>query len=538
GHPALLEAARASDEVPDNAISFFVTENIHDQDFLLEKPVVYLSIDGSPRLDPIGAFQTRTAIHHRTNRFDFALPAEFTAATFNDEDHMLTLVVDTGDGIATSANTLTWSLPANLPGVSAAAEAAPAATDAEAAIAAVEQPAVPVYNLSQALRRSKKNVAYGGVDTAEITATFATREYFLSSFPTGAVERYMPENQVVFVFSESTHTESLPDEPPTLGLRIDGREYASDFTERKVTSPHHRVTIIRFDTEPDAMDTAAKMELLLPDGKTVQWDLPISYAGSNTPFGMSWATLLALLAGMLASMWPCLFQLTAYFIPALAGLSMEQADGKVHVSQRFAVLKAALFFVLGFTLVYTAAGAALGYAAGQLGESTAYESAQRWVAFGAGIIVLFLALRVAAKVRAPLVCKMPILSRMGNDKNKGGAKPWEMMLAGLAFATGCMTCFGSALVIGMVVYVGMAQSALYGALILLIFSLGMGIPLVIAGVMMAKVLPLLFKMEKMVKWMGVASAMLMTAFGILLISGNYMAFAELVYGLTGSPLAR
>ena len=191
-----------------------------------------------------------------------------------------------------------------------------------------------------------------------------------------------------------------------------------------------------------------------------------------------------------------------------------------------------------FTLVYTAAGAARGYAAGQLGESTAYESAQRWVAFGAGIIVLFLALRVAAKVRAPLVCKMPILSRMGNDKNKGVAKPWEMMLAGLAFATGCMTCFGSALVIGMVVYVGMAQSALYGALILLIFSLGMGIPLVIAGVMMAKVLPLLFKMEKMVKWMGVASAMLMTAFGILLISGNYMAFAELVYGLTGSPLAR
>jgi cytochrome c biogenesis protein CcdA len=66
-----------------------------------------------------------------------------------------------------------------------------------------------------------------------------------------------------------------------------------------------------------------------------------------------------------------------------------------------------------------------------------------------------------------------------------------MMVAGLAFATGCMTCFGSALVIGMVVYVGMAQSALYGGAILFLFSLGMGIPLVIAGVMMAKVLPIL-----------------------------------------------
>ncbi|MCH8103618.1 MAG: hypothetical protein IIB28_10755, partial [Chloroflexi bacterium] len=121
GHPALLEAAQASDEVPANSLSFFVTENIHGESFLLEKPVVYLSIDGSPRLDPIGAFQTRTDIHHRTNRFDFALPAEFAAATFNNEDHRLALVVDTGDGIVTSANTLIWLLPADLPGVSAAA---------------------------------------------------------------------------------------------------------------------------------------------------------------------------------------------------------------------------------------------------------------------------------------------------------------------------------------------------------------------------------------------------------------------------------
>lgn len=102
----------------------------------------------------------------------------------------------------------------------------------------------------------------------------------------------------------------------------------------------------------------------------------------------------------------------------------------------------------------------------------------------------------------------------------------EMMLAGLAFATGCMTCFGSALVVGMVVYVGLAQSALYGAFVLFLFSLGMGIPLVLAALAMARALPLLMKLETFVPWMGLASAVLMAGFGVLLISGDYMLVSE------------
>jgi cytochrome c-type biogenesis protein len=106
-----------------------------------------------------------------------------------------------------------------------------------------------------------------------------------------------------------------------------------------------------------------------------------------------------------------------------------------------------------------------------------------------------------------------------------------MMVARLAFATGCMTCFGSALVVGMVVYVGLAQSAMYGALVLFLFSLGMGIPLVIAAVAMAHALPLLLRLERAVPWMGLASATLMAAFGVLLISGNYMVVSQWTYRL-------
>jgi cytochrome c-type biogenesis protein len=164
-------------------------------------------------------------------------------------------------------------------------------------------------------------------------------------------------------------------------------------------------------------------------------------------------------------------------------------------------------------------------------NGSAFEAWQRYIGVAAGIVEIGLSLRVAAKVRAPLVCRMPVLSGMANAKTP--ATRTEMMVAGLAFATGCMTCFGSALVVGMVVYVGLAQSALYGAAVLFLFSLGMGIPLVIAAVAMARALPLLLRLETAVPWMGLASAVLMAGFGLLLITGNYMVVSEWTYRLAG-----
>jgi cytochrome c-type biogenesis protein len=199
------------------------------------------------------------------------------------------------------------------------------------------------------------------------------------------------------------------------------------------------------------------------------------------------------------------------------------------------VLSAAFYFILGFTLVYTATGALIGFASQQLGSSGQVEVWQRYFGMAAGVVVIGLALRVAAKVRAPLVCRMPLLSTMAQANRP--ATRVEMMVAGLAFATGCMTCFGSALVVGMVVYVGLAQSALYGALVLFLFSLGMGIPLVIAALAMARALPLLMRLETAVPWMGLASAVLMAGFGVLLLSGNYMLVSEWTYRLVSASAA-
>lgn len=384
--------------------------------------------------------------------------------------------------------------------------------------------------LTRALSRDLGTVNYPGVEGVQIEATYATPEYVMHSLGGAtAVAALQPDRHIAFLLTERTHIANLPEVAAPPQLIVNGRRVPLIDSKVMTGSVHHRATVYRF-VRDDAFGSGHQMVTLqLPSGPEATWHLPLpvssSGAGMDGPIGAGeqWGLILALLGGMVAAMWPCLFQLTVYFIPALAGVAMQEPGAPASSSRR-RVLVAAFYFILGFTLVYTATGALIGFAAQRLGNTAQFEIWQRYFSVAAGVVVIGLALRVAAKVKAPLVCRMPILSNMGNAQKP--ATRLEMMLAGLAFATGCMTCFGSALVVGMVVYVGLAQSAFYGALVLFLFSLGMGIPLVLAALAMARALPLLMKLDRAVPWMGLASAILMAGFGVLLISGNYMLVAE------------
>jgi cytochrome c-type biogenesis protein len=387
--------------------------------------------------------------------------------------------------------------------------------------------------LTAALTKDLGEIDYPGAAGVRVEATYAPREYVTQILGDAVPADLDPDRYVAVLLSERIHSANLPGGAATPALHVSGTPMPLIDRRTVADSPHHRATVYRFSRDDSFGAGHQMMTLRLASGQEATWHLPLvlpaTAGGGSATGGLAdqWALVVALLGGMLAAMWPCLFQLTVYFIPALAGVAMR--EGRAAEGGRRQVLSAAFYFILGFTLVYTATGALIGYAAGRLGGTSEFEAWQRSIGVAAGVVVLGLALRVAATVRAPLVCRMPVLSRM--TRSNGPATRMEMMVAGLAFATGCMTCFGSALVVGMVVYVGLAQSALFGALVLFLFSLGMGIPLVIAAVAMARALPALTKLERVVPWMGLASAALMAVFGVLLISGHYMAVSEWTYRL-------
>jgi cytochrome c biogenesis protein CcdA len=510
------------DEVPTAALErptlIFVmaeADHEHNKGLTPQPPSVLLRVDGGKPIEPYQVAILSEGSEHRTSQLLFPLPSGLDPVAMAQERHTLALVMPLGPE---GESTFTWRLPLGLAG------------EDNLSASPVETSRLPVSALSRRLSRTKE-IDYKGKEVVRVQATYATSDYFNAALPPEAASRFLPDRFTIFALAETLHTATLPSEPLSVSLRLDGRQYEADLAEQVVSSPHHRVRLLRFPVEPPVGLRHRVMEIMLPQDERLVWHLPIINAATDSVSGfrLTWVSVLAVLGGLVAAMWPCLFQLTVFFLPSLAGLSMHQAQGSAGLLSRAQVLKAALFFVLGFTLVYTAAGALIGFAAQKLGETPDFGLWQRYLGIGGGIVIILLALRVAAKVRAPLVCKMPVLSRMGHSTR--AANPLELMFAGVAFATGCMTCFGAALVVAMVVYVGLSGSAAFGALTLFLFSLGMGIPLVIAATAMAKVLPLLFRMEKAVRWMGLASALVMVGFAILLITGNYMVLTEWVYRL-------
>jgi cytochrome c-type biogenesis protein len=128
---------------------------------------------------------------------------------------------------------------------------------------------------------------------------------------------------------------------------------------------------------------------------------------------------------------------------------------------------------------------------------------------------------------------MPIVSLAG----RGQPGPLGTVLLGLAFATGCMTCFGAALGLGMLTYTLASGSAITGALTLFLFSLGIAVPLVGAAVAMAHIMPLLTRLERIAPTMALASSAVMIGFAFLLITDNYHVVSDFLASAVGIPRA-
>jgi cytochrome c-type biogenesis protein len=179
--------------------------------------------------------------------------------------------------------------------------------------------------------------------------------------------------------------------------------------------------------------------------------------------------LAALVAGMLSFLSPCVLPLVPPYLVYLTGTSLERfADAETEPRVRRETIAAALLFVLGFSTVFVALGAS----ASVIGAVLRTYSSELAIVAGLGIVVMglhFLGLT-------------PIAFLM-REKRLGMAKPvglWGAYLMGLAFAIGWTPCIGPILAAILAIAASEATVA-KGAGMLAIYSLGLGVPFVVAA---------------------------------------------------------
>lgn len=175
----------------------------------------------------------------------------------------------------------------------------------------------------------------------------------------------------------------------------------------------------------------------------------------------------ALIAGIVSFLSPCVLPLVPPYVVYLTGASIEEGAAAGSASRR-RVLAAAVLFVLGFSTVFVALGASASLAGALL-------RAWSWhLSIVAGIAIIIMGLHFLGLTR------LGFLVREGRFALAPPVGLWGAYVMGLAFAFGWTPCIGPILAAILSVAASEATAA-KGAGLLAIYSLGLGIPFLIAA---------------------------------------------------------
>jgi cytochrome c-type biogenesis protein len=216
----------------------------------------------------------------------------------------------------------------------------------------------------------------------------------------------------------------------------------------------------------------------------------------------------ALIAGLVSFLSPCVLPLVPPYLIYLTGATIEQVanDDKVSSSRR-AVMISAVMFVLGFSTVFVALGAS----ASLVGALVRAWSAE--LSIVAGVIIIVMGLHFLGLTRISLLMRE---GRLPMPKPVG---LWGAYVMGLAFAFGWTPCIGP--ILAAILSVAAAEATVSkGAGLLAIYSLGLGIPFLIAAFMVEQFSTVFSRMKRHLATVERAMGVLMVITGIGFLTGG------------------
>ena len=177
----------------------------------------------------------------------------------------------------------------------------------------------------------------------------------------------------------------------------------------------------------------------------------------------------AVLAGLISFLSPCVLPLVPPYLVYLTGATIEHVanDEGVKASKR-AVMASALMFVLGFSTVFVALGASASFIGGLIRAWSAQLSIL------AGIVIIIMGLHFLGLTR------IGFLMREGRLTAPKPVGLWGAYVMGLAFAFGWTPCIGP--ILAAILSVAAAEATVTkGAMLLAVYSAGLGIPFLLAA---------------------------------------------------------
>ncbi|MBI3027845.1 sulfite exporter TauE/SafE family protein [Candidatus Woesearchaeota archaeon] len=215
--------------------------------------------------------------------------------------------------------------------------------------------------------------------------------------------------------------------------------------------------------------------------------------------------VIAFIAGLISFLSPCVLPLIPGFLSYMSGVSASEASNSSKA--RAIVFLNTIFFVLGFTIVFSILGVLINsiFADAAFGTRT-------WLGRIGGVIIIVFGL-VLMKV-----LKLPFLEKEHKFKVKKFRISYvTSFMFGLAFAAGWTPCIGAVLASILTLAAVSANNAFY---LLISYSLGLTLPFLITGLFVSRMQNFIQKHEKTLSYINLVFGILLVILGIMVFTNT------------------
>lgn len=229
--------------------------------------------------------------------------------------------------------------------------------------------------------------------------------------------------------------------------------------------------------------------------------------------------VIAFAAGVLSFLSPCVLPLVPVYIGHLAGTSASSSGSNF---VRLRTFFHAFAFVLGFSLIFVLLGASVGLMGGFI-----YDRLPMLRQVG-GIFLVILGLHVMGILKIPFLYREKKLTIAPNPRLGYLAS----FMIGMTFSAGWTPCVGT--ILGTILFLASTtETGWQGAYLLAVYSLGLGVPFLAAGLAIGSATNMLRRLNKHLNVVTAVSGTLLIAMGIAIYADLLTRFTYLWYWTPG-----
>lgn len=217
--------------------------------------------------------------------------------------------------------------------------------------------------------------------------------------------------------------------------------------------------------------------------------------------------LIALIAGVLSFLSPCIFPLIPAYVSHLTGSFVQ--DNKINVEKKLLMIRS-ISFILGFSVVFVAMGASASF----IGQF--FAGNRELVEKISGLLIIIFGLQMAGVLTLRFLMFEKKFFNTGTSK-KGNLSSF---ILGLAFGSGWTPCVGLALS-SILLLAGTSETLYSGMFLLFVYSVGLGIPFLTISVMLTYSLGIIKKINRWLPMLSIINGWILVALGLLLYMGQF-----------------